>query len=255
MEDFELDQSTAEKPSKFTVEVNEDTLPYNPKTLAPRASDPLNLNGAVMIPCSPENVVVARNYAEALYRNNKEEYESHSRTEEEIIASIALHKFSELCVADYLTSNGIASTVDLKMYRVGDSWDYDFTVVTARTGHKFHIKTTDVPSARRMNGPSFVISTDDPTQDENRDRTKSYIIGCIVSSDWKRASLLFCIEPVESRNHIRSPMRFLLKKRCIYHITTRDLPHDDRWSCLRTLVKGKVKPVEVTDDESLSLET
>lgn len=255
MEDFELDQSTVEKPSKFTVEVNEDTLPYHPKTFGPRATNPMELNGAVMLPCSPENVVVARNYAEELFRFNREEYQKHNREEEEIIAGIAVHKFSELCVSDFLNSYGINSSVDLKIYKVGANWDFDFTSITARTGHQFFVKATDVTTARRTNGPSYLISTDDPTQDESRDRSKNYIAGCVVSSDWKKAALLFCLEPVESRNHIRSPMKFMLKKRCIYHITTRELTHDDRWGCLRTLVKGKVQNVEVTDDENLSTET
>jgi hypothetical protein len=253
MEDFELDQSTAEKPSKFTVEVSDEVLSFTPKSLVPKANDPMDLQGAVMIPCSPENVVIARNYAEELFRSNIEEYQRHSRGEEEIISTIATHKFAELCVSDFLNSKGIGASVDLKMYKVGANWDYDFTGVSTRAGFVFHVKATDVSSSRRMNGPSFVVSTNDPAYIE--ENPKAYTLGCIISSDWRKAALLFCLKTIEAKNHFRSPMRFLLKKRSIYHITTRVLPHDDRWGCLRTLVKGLVQNVEATDDESLSIET
>lgn len=252
MENIEFDESVIEKKPQFTVQVDESVVELSQKSLAPTAKNPLELGGAVLISTAPENVVVARNYAEEVFAFNRDEFTSRAKSHEDIISNIALHKFGELCVSDYLNTKGIASSVDLKIYKVVDQkWEPDFTDVSTQKGFTFHVKSVDVSTARRMNGPAYLISNADKI---NLHLPRHYVVGCLMSSDWKEVSLLFCLPTVDVRNHLRSPLKFIPRKRCLYHLTTRELVHDDRWSCLRTLVKNEIKNVEVTDDGGLASE-
>jgi hypothetical protein len=252
MENFELDESVVEnrsKPGNFTVQVDESVIEYSQKSLAPSAKNPLHLNSAVLIPSAPENVVVARNYAEETFAFNREEFLSQGRSEEDVVSNIALHKFSELCVSDYLNSKGIPSSVDFKIYKLDQRWEPDFTTVTTQKGFTFHVKSVDVPTSLRTLGPAYLISNFDRV---NEHLPRHYVLGCLVSSDWKEVSLVFCLSTLDVRNHLRSPIKYIPRRRCLYHVTARELPHDDRWGCLRNLVKSEIKNVEITDDGGLS---
>lgn len=251
---FELDESVVEskpKQGNFTVQVDESVVAYSQKSLAPSAKNPLALYGAVLIPTAPENVVVARNYAESVFSFNRDEFAAQGRSDEDVISNIALHKYGELCVSDYLNSKGISSSVDFQVYKVDQRSESDFTIVTTQKGFAFHVKSVDVTTALRTNGPAYLISTFDKL---NEHKPRHYVLGCLVSSDWKEAALLFCLPTLDVRNHLRSPIKFIPRRRCLYHLTTRELPQEDRWGCLRNLVKTEIKNVEITDDGGLSSE-
>jgi hypothetical protein len=243
MKDFEFDESPISKTSQFTVEVDESTVECTTPKLVPQAKNPLDLRGAVLLKTAPENVVVARNYAETVLVSDVP-----NKRLEDLIDQIALQKFAELTVADFFNANGIPTNIDLKTHRI-DKSDFDSVLQTAK-GFNFHVKVAEVSFARREVGPTFLISTSDSL---NQFLPKNYLLGCLVSKNWQEMALLFSVSSLDVRNHYRSPLRFMPRHRCVYHITIRELAHEDRWGCLRTLVQKQVKNVEITDDDGLSI--
>jgi len=237
----EIDESTVSKPPRFTIdEVDESVVDFNDKNLTPRASDPLNFKGGVLIPTSRENMVIALNHTEALFSQDKQGHRY-----ENFKSSIATQKFSELCISDYLNSKGIVSSVDSKIHsRPEDS------ILKTENGFSLHVKALGVSDSRRALGPAYIISKDDSV---NQFLPKHYVIGCVVSNDWKELALLFCISSFDTRTQYRSTLKYMPRYRCLYHTTIRELSHDDRWGCLRNLVKQEVKNVEITDDDGLSV--
>lgn len=209
MENFELDESVVEskpKQGNFTVQVDESVVAYSRKSLAPSAKNPLELHGAVLLVTAPENVVVARNYAENIFNFNRDEFTAQGRSDEDVISNIALHKYGEMCVSDYLNAKGIPSSVDFQIYKFDQRWEPDFTTVKTQKGFNFHVKSTDVSAARRTNGPAYLISTNDRL---NEYQPRHYVLGCLVSSDWKEVAILFCLPTLDVRNHLRSPIKFI----------------------------------------------
>lgn len=239
--DFELDESTVAKKARYTVDVDESALEFDeyPKFL-PKTKNPLALNGALLLPTSTENVVIAQNYAENVCKNELLE-----RRVQNLQEAIALQKLSEITFADYLSAKGVSAKIDLRPFIE----DVDSPVTTSK-GHHFHIRATGVSISRRAVGPDFLVHKNSIL---NKFPPKHYLVGCLVSSDWKQVAVLFCVSSLDARNLYRNPLKFMSYRRAVYHLMVRELDHDERWGCLGTLARKELRNVEVTDDDGLSV--
>ena len=239
--DFELDESIVSKQARYTVDVDESALEFDeyPKFL-PKTKNPLNLNGALLLPTVPENVVIAQNYAENFCKNELLE-----RRVQKLQEAIALQKLSEITFADYLSSKGVSAKMELQPFVE----DLDSPVTTMKGNH-FHVRATGVSISRRSVGPDFLIHKNSIL---NKFLPKHYLVGCLVSSDWKQVAVLFCVSSLDARNLYRNPLKYMPYRRAVYHVMARDLSHDERWSCLASLARKELKNAEVTDDDGLSV--